>query len=31
MDLKMHRLEIDREMAILTQKAEFIKKECTDK
>jgi hypothetical protein len=31
MDLKMHRMEVDREMAILNQKVEFIRKECSEK
>jgi hypothetical protein len=31
MELKMHRLEVDKESAILTQKIEFLRQECSDK
>ena len=29
--MKMHRLEVDREMALLNQKIEFVRKECSEK
>jgi hypothetical protein len=31
MELKMHRLEVDKEAAILTQKIEFLRQECSEK